>query len=244
VPPGASPHTYEPTPSQLKDVANSDLYLMVGSGVEFELDWSQKILQMNEHLAAVNTSQNISLIHMEAHEHGEEDDAFGGHEEHVDEQSIDPHVWTSPRNAKKMAVSSFEAIAQADPGNRDFYKSNLDSYLLELDSLDANMTLAASNIPGGKILVYHPSFGYLAHDYGFEQIAIEEDGKEPTAKGLASIISQARLENISVVFASPQFSVSSAETVAGEIGGTVVLVDPLAKDYVKNMASIASEISK
>ncbi|MCK4891224.1 MAG: zinc ABC transporter substrate-binding protein, partial [Candidatus Pacebacteria bacterium] len=101
-----------------------------------------------------------------------------------------------------------------------------------------------SKIQNKKILVFHPAFGYLARDYGFEQIAIEIDGKEPSAENLANIIDTAKEENIKTIFVQKQFSQKSAEAIAKQIGGSVVPLDPLADDYVENLRRIVEEIGK
>ena len=75
-------------------------------------------------------------------------------------------------------------------------------------------------------------------------LAIEEEGKEPTAAGIARVIQQAKENNIKVIFASPQFNQQSARVIADGIGGTVVLVDPLAKDYISTMQLILNELMK
>ena len=86
----------------------------------------------------------------------------------------------------------------------------------------------------------HPSWGYFARDYGLTQVAIGEEGKEPTARELEQLVNLAKTENIRVIFAEPEFSVRGAEVLAAEINGTVVLVDPLAEDYLENMHLVAS----
>ena len=95
-----------------------------------------------------------------------------------------------------------------------------------------------------KFLVYHPAWGYFARTYNLEQIPIEVGGKEPTAKGILQIIEQAKNENISVIFASPQFSSKSAQVIAREIHGRVILIDPLEKDYISNLTDIARQLSQ
>ena len=87
-------------------------------------------------------------------------------------------------------------------------------------------------------MVFHPSWGYFATEYGLEQIAVEIEGKEPSAKDMANFIEKALERNIKVVFASPQFNQQSARTIADEIGGEVVSIDPLAEDYITNMRTV------
>ena len=91
-------------------------------------------------------------------------------------------------------------------------------------------------------MVYHPAFGYFAAAYGLGMIPVEQEGKEPTGAGIARCVDQARENNIKVIFAEPQFDPRMAETIADEIDGKVVLVDPLAADYVANLRLVLSEL--
>ena len=228
VPSGASPHTYEPTPRQLKDVSKAALYVTVGSGLEFELSWSEKIISMNEAMLVVDCSRGIELI--PADEHGT---AHGSHPERYD-----PHIWLSVKNAQIMVENIFQGLIQVDPSHREYYARNKDAYIEELEVLDSKILQVFSG-KDRKILVYHPSWAYFCRDYGLQQIPIEEEGKEPTPQGIAQIIAYARENSITVIFASPQFNTESASVIAAEIGGTVVFIDPLDRHYIENMWKIA-----
>ena len=236
VPPGASPHTYEPTPSQMKDVAQADMYAIVGSGIEFELVWMQKIIETNPQMLLVDCSQDIHLI-----------DTTNSHEfkEHEDEhRGKDPHIWLSPRNAIIIVENIYRGFITLDPDNREYYSQNKDSYIEILEELDRDLVETFSNLKIKKFMVYHPSWGYFAYDYNLEQIPIEEEGKLPTPEGIAHLIDQAKEHNIKVIFATPEFETKTAETIANEIGGSVILISPLSKDYIINLTEISEEITK
>ncbi|MEN4005980.1 MAG: zinc ABC transporter substrate-binding protein [Methanobacteriaceae archaeon] len=229
VPAGAHPHTYEPLPEQLKEISNAEMYVKVGSGLEFENVWMDEITEINKNMLVVNSSKGINFIPGQDkcdHKHG-------------GESQYDTHVWVSPRNAKIMVENIYQGLIQIDPANKDYYRANKDKYLQELYNLDKNITATLAGVEGKKILVYHPAWGYFARDYGLTQIAIEKDGKEPTPQGILSVIDQARRENIRVVFISPQFTRRSAEKVASEIGGQVVMIDHLDKNYIENLKKVA-----
>ena len=223
VPPGADPHTYEPLPNQMKQVQDAQIYFQVGSDVEFELAWMGKLTSMNSQMKLVNTSTGIQLIPNTAES----------------EEGSDPHVWVSPRNAKVMVENIYQGLSQADPENKEYYTKNRDEYLKELDELDKNITQRLSAKNNTKIMVYHPAWAYFCKDYNLKQISIEQDGKEPTPQAIASLVDTARRENIKVIFVSPEFSTSNAQVIASEIGGKVVVIDPLSNDYLKNMQKVA-----
>ncbi|MCD4816700.1 MAG: zinc ABC transporter substrate-binding protein, partial [Methanosarcinales archaeon] len=93
-------------------------------------------------------------------------------------------------------------------------------------------------------MVFHPSWGYFARDYNLTMIAVEVEGKEPSASDLEHLIETAKMNNIRVIFVQPQFSTKSAEVIAKEIGGNVVPVDPLAKDYITNLRKVSNTIAQ
>jgi len=224
VPQGADPHTYEPPPGVLADVAEAEMYAAVGSGIEFELAWKDKIAALNPGMLVVNCSRGIDPITTG------EDGRIG----------TDPHTWTSPRNAKVMVEEIREGLIEVDPENAGDYHRNADAYLEELDTLDAEtgVLLAGSGVT--TVMVDHSSWAYLARDYGLTEIAIEKEGKEPSPQRLEHLIMQAKEERIQVIFASPEHSTRTAEVIADEIGGSVVTVSPLEKDYLTNTRHVVS----
>jgi zinc transport system substrate-binding protein len=232
VPPGASPHTYEPKPAQLKALAEATLYAKIGSGVEFELVWMEKLLATNKEMVVVDCSKGVEL-----HEAVAED-------EHEDEHhgAMDPHIWMSPANARVMVQNICDGLVEADPGNRRYYEQNRDVYLAQLAEIDREIRDGLAAVKNRRFMVYHPAFGYFAREYNLTMIPLEIDGKEPTAAGLTSLIEQAKAHDIRVIFAEPQFDPKSAAVVAEAIGGEVVLIDPLARDYTGNLRLILSQV--
>ena len=90
-------------------------------------------------------------------------------------------------------------------------------------------------------MVFHPAWGYFDDAYGLQQVPIEIEGKDPKPAQLKSLIQHARESDIKVIFVQPQFSTKSASVVAREIGGQVVLVDPLAENWMANMREVAAK---
>jgi zinc transport system substrate-binding protein len=228
IPPGASPHTYEPTPSQMTEAARAKLYAKVGSGVEFEITYMDKISALNKNMLVVDCSESIQLIASED----------------PDEPGMDPHIWVSPRNARIMVQNICTGLIQVDPENKSYYEMNRDTYLNKLDELDKEISDKLADVQNRAFIVFHPSWGYFAKDYNLEQIAIEVGGKEPSAQDIIHVIEEAEKRNIKVVFASPQFNPQSAEVIAKEIDGRVILIDNLARDYIANLQSVLNEMAQ
>ena len=234
VPPGADPHSYEVEMSQMTALSRAVMYAKVGSGIDFELAWMDKLIAQNEDMIVVDCSSGISLQGMVT-EHEQEG------EDH-DHGTLDPHIWMSPKNAEVMVRNITDGLIQVDPDNRTHYEENRDAYLAELEQLDTDIRNDLSGIGNRVFMVYHPAFGYFAHDYDLTMLPIEAEGKEPTAGGLQTLVEQARENNITSIFAEPQFNPQSAEVIADEIGATVILVDPLARDYIENMRAMAEKL--
>ncbi len=123
VPPGADPHTHEPTPKQLEDISKASVYFKVGSGIEFERAWMDKLSGVNPRMTVVDTSTGVQLISGDHVPDGSE--VQGG---------ADPHIWLSPKNAKIMVENTYQGLARADPVHKAEYRANTDAYLRELDA--------------------------------------------------------------------------------------------------------------
>lgn len=238
VPAGASPHTFEPVPSQIARLESADLYVSVGSGIEFENRWLDRIKTMYPDLPIANSSENISLMQGEEEQHETSPEETAGKK-----TASDPHVWLSVRNAVEMVGTTCRALTDLRPENKVLYEKNRDIYITRLNALDRKINKALAGLPSKKILVYHPAFGYFCRDYGLTQISVEENGKEPSAKGLASVIDQAIHDNISFIFIEPEVSSRTAQTLASEVNASVVLISPLSGKYIDNMQTIADRIA-
>jgi zinc transport system substrate-binding protein len=240
VEPGANPHTYEPKPSQMKKLAVSMAYFAVG--MPFENIWLEKFTGVNPKLRIVHTDAGIEKIAMMEHH---DDAAHPGEEQQEEEQQHDgrdPHIWLSPVLVKKQAETMKNALTELLPDDAAFFQENLNTFIKEIDILDADLHALLRGKEGMRFMVFHPSWGYFARDYGLEQVAVEIAGKEPKPNQLRKLIEQAREQDIHVIFAQPQFSTKSAKLLAGEISGEVVLVDSLAEDWLKNMRQVAEQL--
>jgi len=229
VPPGAEPHTFEPSPSQIREVADADIYAKNGAGLE---SWMDSILQVNPHMLIVDTSKDVSLIA------GTGKTADGGG------RAMDNHIWLSPRNAVAQVRNICDGLTRVDPAGKDYYSNNRDNYIVKLKELDAylNSTFAATKKK--KFVVLHPAWTYFARDYGLTQIAIDVEEKEPGPRYLTEIVKAAYANNITTVFVEPQYNPKMAEVIAKEIGGKVVSIDDLAPNYIENLKSVGKKIAE
>lgn len=239
VPPGANPHSYDPTPKQMVQLGEAALFVKAGSGVEFELNWMDRFLELNRNLKVCDASAGVALIPVSPA------DSLDAAPREVQGQPMsDPHYWLSVRNARVIAANVEQALAALDPGNRARYAANRAALDTQLRSLDIDIRRKLSGSSGRSFLVFHPAWGYFAKDYGLVQIAAEEEGKTLTPVQMERIIGRARAERIKTIFVAPQYSTAQASAIARDIGGTTVVADPLSREYQANLMRVAEVISR
>jgi zinc transport system substrate-binding protein len=217
-------------------------------GVEFEDILMPRIESAMQGLTVVDCRAGIRLRQMETHDHDveHEDDHDEEHEgEHEDEhEGTDPHIWLSVRNAMGIAATIHNVLTHLDPEGKEIYDRGFNQLSKDLEDLDRRIAEILAPVRGKPFFVFHPSFGYFADDYGLEQIAVETGGAEPSARQLTALIERARRTGVRVIFVQPQFSQKSAETIAAEIQGAVVPIDPLARDYIDNLERMARAVEE
>jgi zinc transport system substrate-binding protein len=231
--PGADPHSYEPKPQQMRALSQSAAYFSIG--IDFEKAWLERFAAANDKMVMVDTVAHIQRLPLTNPLSGAGQSAGG---------EPDPHVWLSPELVKVQSQAIYDALVGIDPGHKAAYQANLDALMADIDRLEADIRETLKGVQNRKFMVFHPAWGYLAHDFGLEQISIEVGGQEPSAQELAALIAEAKQEGIRVVFAEPQFSTRTAETIAGEIGGRVLLIDDLAEDWLTNMRTVAKTFAE
>lgn len=231
--PGFSPETYAPTPKQIAALADARLYIRVG--VPFENAWMARIRSANPNMQILDARQGLQLEPLPAHHPAD-------HDQHA--AALDPHVWTSPPQAEHMVKLISHHLGELDPAHAAQFRHNAEAYIARLQRLNKQIETLLAPLKNRRFLVFHPAWGYFARTYHLNQIAIQNEGKQPGARMLASLIAQARQEHIRVVFVQPQFDRREASQVAQAIGGRVIAVNPLATDYIANLRSVAEQLAK
>ena len=228
VAPGASPATYEPKPSRVRALSGAAIYF--AAGVPFESVWLRRLTRDRKALMVVDTSAGIEKLTMEGHRQ----------HDHHSEETLDPHTWLSPRLVKIHAT----AICEVDPDRSESYRMNLVSFHAELENLDRELQAQFENITSRTFLVFHPSWGYFARDYGLRMIPIEVGGQEPSASELRVLVDQARDEDIRSILVQPEFSQRTAEIIAREIGLEIISASPLDEAWADNLRRIAGDLRR
>ncbi|MBN2635104.1 MAG: zinc ABC transporter substrate-binding protein [Prolixibacteraceae bacterium] len=229
VPPGTTPEAGNLLPSQLKEIANSELWFRIGH-IGFEYSWKEKIEQANREMKVVDLSEGLDLIE-EGHTHGDE---------HVHESGIDPHIWLSPRLVKEISKKIYDELVLLKPEKTVEYKTNYLNFVKEIDELDIEIANKLREYKNRKIIVFHPSLSYFARDYGLDQWALESGGKEPAPQHMAKVVDMAKKEHINVIYIQDEFDQENARVFAEEIDGKVIQISPLDPSWVDNLRYITN----
>jgi zinc transport system substrate-binding protein len=168
VPPGVGPETYSPTPKQIILLGEAKAYFSIGY-LGFEQAWLENFISANPKLKLFLTSKDVNLI-KDGDKHGD----------HVHLQGVDPHIWSSPKTAVRIARNICDGMIQIDPENIELFRKNLSLLLTEIEKVDSIVTAILAKSSSKKFIIFHPALGYFARDYGFEQVAIEFEGKVPS----------------------------------------------------------------
>lgn len=216
IPPGASPHTFEPKPSNIIALQDAALIFTIGNGLD---DWVARLANNSlPNARIVMMDKNIALqkpVFEDA-----DDERNGG---------ADPHYWLSAVNAQIIANTITEAFMSADPQNGDYYSANKESYLIKLKALDSSIHQILSPLEKRSIINFHDSFEYFGKEYGIEVVGVFEPfpGKEPTPRFLKDLADTAKKYALKAVFTEPQLSSAAVEPFVNDLGLTIFTLDPL-----------------
>lgn len=253
VPMGTEAHDWEPSPTDIAALEKADVLVINGLGMEF---WANSVLGSlsNKNLTLIDTSKEANLIEGHHHDHGHNHDHEDEHEhehdhedqhkhehDHDDETklSYDPHIWSSPVQAKKQMKIIMEELSKKDPENAEYYKSNFEKYSTEFDKLDSEYRESLESLPNKKIVVSHEAYGYMTHEYGLTQMGIEGliPESEPTPQRMAEIIDYVKENNVNTIFFEQSSGSKVAETIEKATGAkTKVLstLESLTKEQIDN----------
>lgn len=227
VPQGASPETFDPTPRQIMALDKAKMVFAVGL-----IDFEQALLKRVGKNNITNLSDGVELIEGTC-SHSHEDNHHHG---------IDPHIWTSPRELKTMAYNAHKRIMQHYPDSIKYTKA-YEALAQELDSLDKECEHSISASSTKAFAIYHPALTYYARAYSLEQIAIESEGKEPSAKHIARIIEESHDKGVRCLLYQVEFPRSTADVVAKDMGIEPKEINPLASNPLQFIKDVTNAIT-
>lgn len=246
LPPGSEPHVFSPTPKQIMRLGKADFYFH--GALPFEQRIAGRIKSAQAVVKVVDITQGvhwreIGEQHENSHDHAHNND-HQNEDSPAHGEGKDPHVWLSVHEIKVMAENIKQAFIEADPKRKEFYRDNYHDLIGEVEDVHTDLKRMLAPYEGRTFYVFHPAFGYFARDYGLRQEAVEIGGRSPTPRQLRELITQAKEEEVRVIFVQPQFDSSSAEVVAEAIGGVAVPLDPLSEDVLANLMEIGERIEE
>jgi zinc transport system substrate-binding protein len=228
LPVGASEHSFEPTASRMRQVSGARLLIRVGAGMDA---WAEKLFAAaKDKPATVTVTEGIKLIRIA------EQEMLQGKHDHDHGNGDDPHVWLDPLIVRDSLVPKLvTALSRLSPADAAYFKANAERFKKELTAFDAEARSTVAALPRKEFIAMHSAWGYLAKRYGLRQIAAIEPfpGKEPSARYIAAVIALARKQRVRAIFAEPQLPVKTAQVIAGEIGGSVLILDPVGGEKVE-----------
>ena len=217
IPPGASPHVFEPSPEVYRRFSETRLFVMVGAGLEF---WAEKLIEANagEDLRVLRAADGVELIQTGGHDHEQEQHHTGN-----------PHVWLDPVLMNDLAERICRTLSDLDPGRSPEYSRNLSRFQGQLTGLHREIESAVARFGIREFVAFHPSWSYFARRYGLHEAGIiqRSPGRDPTPRQIEEIIAAVQRYHIRAVFAEPQFNTTAARAIAEETGAEVLILDPL-----------------
>jgi zinc transport system substrate-binding protein len=211
VPVGVEPHDWGPTIKDVQRMQKSDLIIINGIGFE---NWVDNLKEIDYQGVIVDTSSGI----LDKNLSKEQIPSFG-----------DPHIWLNPIYAKIQVQNIANAFSNSDPNNQEYYQSNAEKYIEELEFLDLKIRNELSNC-NHDFVAFHDAFSYFAYEYNLNQHTIISSNSphgEATAKTLENVISTAKELNIKVIFSEENVNPRTSEIIANEIDGKVLVLSPL-----------------
>ena len=221
IPPGSAPPTYAPTASQIRDLHECKLYVKNGHP-----DFNFETMHIDPYLSK---HPDVLIVDM-----AKDQDIMPG----------DAHIWLSPKIMSDAAENIYEQLAQLYPKRKDELKYNLSILLRDMGKLDKELQTMLAPYQGAKFLTLHPSWGYFSRDYGIKQVSIRHENKAPSTKEIAHLIEHAKQENIHIIFVQKEFSSEQLDVISREIDATVVALDPLNENWLKNIQNTGRTLAK
>ena len=224
VPKGSSPETYEPTSRQMEALSHSQLLILVGS-LGFEVTWMAKFSSNYPDLLIHDSSEGIRRLGADG------------------SKISDPHTWMSAQNALIIADNIYKSLCVICPDDSLYFKEKLHNLKTSIEATGDSVSLLLDNLDSRCFIIHHPSLTYFALDYDLCQIAIEQEGKEPSAKSLSKTISDAISQDAKVILTQEELDSRNIETVAKATGANVETINPLGYNWNAVMLDIAMKIA-
>ena len=231
LPPGASPHTFEPTPAAVRSLTGARAVFVIGHGLD---DWAARVARGAGVPRLVRVDTDIALRREAGRDGG----------------SVDPHYWLSIRNGEAIARTVAAELEHLAPDRAVDIRGTLAAYLARLEAADREIRRLLDGLPTRRIATFHDAFGYFAEAYGLEVAAVFEPypGREPGPRFVVAFQQKVRATGVRVVFSEPQLSVDAIRPIARDLGVAISVLDPLGgspgrEGYIETMRFNARQVA-
>lgn len=224
IPPGASPHTFEPKPSDMKKLEKANIFFLIGGGFEF---WADKIVRsLNKKPRIIVLSRGLPLLKEELSHQGRG-------------EAFDPHIWLDPIMVVSIVERIRDVLIDSDPSGKAYYAQRSEIFKREILKLHSRITKSAEGFRIREFVTFHSAWNYFSKRYSLRVIGIIEEspGKEASPMHIARIIEEIKKTKGKVVFAEPQFNPKAAEVIARETGARLFILDPFGDPRIKGRNS-------
>ena len=216
--PGASPHTYEPRPSDAMAAESAQALFYAANDIDA---WAAA-LPARERIALFSFVPAALRLPYDEAEHageGDHDHAAG---------DANGHFWSDPTLVKAVLPALVDRLCAIDPGGADTYRANAARFAAELNAIDSEMQSTFAGLRDRPVFMFHPSWSYFMHRYNLAVAGMVEPfpGKEPTPKFLRALVDTAKARGVRAVFTEPQLPRRPAEAIAEECGLPLFEIDP------------------
>ena len=237
-PPGVDMHSYEPTQKDMMSYSDGDLFMTTSNELDpvaaSIADTIKKDTEIVETAADIDTGAFLESQHAHEHEHGEDEDHEDEDAHDHSHGSTDPHIWLSPDLAIEMAEAVKNSLAEHKPESADMYNENFEVLKSDIEEIDEQLLAITENTVNTDVYISHESIGYLAHQYGFQQIGISGlSNQEPSQQELTEIIESIEAENIPYILYEPNVTSSVTDVIRSETN-----TEPL---YFNNLESLSTD---
>ncbi len=217
--PGASPHTHDPRPSDVRQAERALALFYVDPALD---GWAAQLRRDRLHAL-------LPMVHPELLLQQEDHQCDGGHDHRHGEDEPDPHFWTDPLVVKSLLPDLAGLLTRYDPEGEAEYHANAEAFAGVLEELHGELAEKLAPVAGEKVVLFHPSFRYMLERYGLEYAGVIEPspGREATPRYLQGLIRRFEEENIKAVFSEPQLSQRPVEVIGEGTGRPVFMLDPV-----------------
>jgi ABC-type Zn uptake system ZnuABC Zn-binding protein ZnuA len=226
LPPGASPHTFDPTPRDLRRITEADLVIVNGGyGID---GWLLRLIEATgTRVEVVDIFDALDFANTRA--------LYYAFDEAELERPVDPyapvnsHLWLDPVLVQEVVPVIAEGLAELDPANAEAYRTNAEALVADLQALHEELTATLEPIRGAAFVPFHDAWPYFAERYGLDLIVEIEPfpGREPTPAYLQYALGLIEGSGAKAIFTEPQLSLRAAEVVAESAGLPLYTLDPL-----------------